>query len=141
MDLRWMSPGDEQELVQASALFDEPVRPEWARLFLSRSGHHLCLAYVDQTAVGFVSGIEMTHPDKGTEMFLYEMGVQESHQGRGIGTGLVRALVQRAEELGCQGMWVLTEEENVAAGRTYRAAGAGPADPCVQLEWSFPVSS
>ncbi len=32
-----------------------------------------------------VSGVELTHPDKGTEMFLYELGVAERFRGRGIG--------------------------------------------------------
>ena len=35
------------------------------------------IAYVDARPVGFVSGVEMTHPDKDTEMFLYELAVDE----------------------------------------------------------------
>ena len=31
-------------LLAASALFDRPVRPEWAQRFLSTDGHHLVLA-------------------------------------------------------------------------------------------------
>ena len=41
--------------------------------------------------MGFVSGVEVTHPDKGTEMFLYELAVDEPFRRRGIG----RALVER----------------------------------------------
>jgi hypothetical protein len=38
----------------------------------------------DDVDVGFVTGVEMTHPDKGTEMFLYELSVARllRHVGR-----------------------------------------------------------
>ena len=43
---------------------------------------------------------------------------------RGIGRALVVALRDRAAELGCHGMWVLTDDDNEAALRTYASAGA-----------------
>ena len=47
------------------------------------------------------------HPDKGTEIFLYELSVEEDHRQRGIGTALVTALRELAQENVCYGMWVL----------------------------------
>jgi ribosomal protein S18 acetylase RimI-like enzyme len=79
----------------------------------------------------------MTHPDKGTEMFLYELGVAEQHQRQGVGRALVDALRAIAVERGCYGMWVLTDDDNVAALATYRAAGAGEPEPQVMLSWTF----
>ena len=59
--------------------------------------HHLCIAYDDSDQpVGFVSGVETTHPDKGTEMFLYELGVDDRADGKGIGRALVEALAAGA---------------------------------------------
>jgi ribosomal protein S18 acetylase RimI-like enzyme len=84
-----------------------------------------------------VTGVETTHPDKGTEMFLYELAVAPEHRNRGIGRSLVRALADVARERGCYGMWVGTEEENAAAIATYRAAGSTPPDPSVTLDWRF----
>jgi hypothetical protein len=50
--------------------------------FLTDAGHHLSVAYGDdERPVGFVSGVELTHPDKGTEMFLYELGLDEAPPG------------------------------------------------------------
>ena len=69
--------------------------------------------------VGFVSGVEMTHPDKGTEMFLYELAVDEPWQRLGVGASLVHALANLARERGCYGMWVLTDDDNIAALATY----------------------
>jgi ribosomal protein S18 acetylase RimI-like enzyme len=84
-----------------------------------------------------VSGVELTHPDKGTEMFLYELGVAEPFRGRGIGRRLVAALADLAREAGCYGMWVLTDDENAAAVATYRSAGA-TLDPAQRmLSWTF----
>ena len=64
----------------------------------------------------------MTHPDKGTEMFLYELGVDDAARGQGVGKALVAALRDLAEERGCYGMWVLTDADNEAALRTYQAS-------------------
>ena len=87
--------------------------------------------------MGFVSGVETTHPDKGTEMFLYELGVDESARRLGVGRALVEALVALAEERGCYGMWVLTDADNLAAGTTYERAGASGSSSHLMLEWSF----
>lgn len=81
--------------------------------------------------------MQTTHPDKGTEMFLYELGVDRSARGQGIGVALVQALAALAAERGCYGMWTGTEPDNVAALRTYERAGAVIAPPAVMLEWSF----
>ncbi len=132
-----MRAGDEDDVVAAEGLFDEPVRSDALRSFLADARHHLCLALVGGVAVGFVSGVEMIHPDKGTEMFLYELGVDEAARRQGVGTALVRALSELAASRGCYGMWVLTEDANDAAVRTYLAAGATDRASEVMLSWTF----
>ncbi len=130
-----MTAGDIEEVVAASHLFDHDVRPEWARTFLEDDRHHLCIAYVDGEPAGMVTGVEMTHPDKGTEMFLYELGVDERHRGVGVGKALVEGLVSIAHARDCYGMWVLTGGDNEAALRTYRSAGATRSEDVVSLTW------
>jgi ribosomal protein S18 acetylase RimI-like enzyme len=137
LGLRWLTAADRDLVVSAEDLFDGPVRAEAVRSFLADPRHHLCLAFLEDRAVGFVTGVEMIHPDKGTEMFLYELGVDDAMQRRGIGTALVRALAERAREIGCHSMWVLTEEDNEAAVRTYLAGGAGERSSEVMLSWTF----
>lgn len=132
-----MEPGDVDRLVAASALFDHPVTPGWATRFLTSEGHHILVASVDGVDVGFVSGVETTHPDKGTEMFLYELAVDEPYRRRGVGQALVAALRDLAVEHGCYGMWVGTDDDNAAALATYRSTGAAPPEPCVTLTWTF----
>jgi ribosomal protein S18 acetylase RimI-like enzyme len=135
MDLRWLVPADVDTVVAAGHLFDDDVRVTWARHFLAQPNHHLCVAFVDGEPAGFVSAVETTHPDKGTEMFLYELGVDDRFRRRGIGRALVTAAAERARERGCYGMWVLTESGNEAALRTYESAGADERTDTVMLTW------
>jgi ribosomal protein S18 acetylase RimI-like enzyme len=137
VELRWLRPGDLDDVVAAQHLFDGPVVPEAARRFLDEPTSHLCVAYEEGRAAGFVSGVELTHPDKGTELFLYELGVDEAFRRRGIATALVRALAERGRERGCHGMWVLTDRSNEAALATYRRAGGGEDGDQVMLSWDL----
>ena len=142
--VRRMQTGDDAVVIAAAELFDGPPTPEATALFLSRDGHHLLMALDDETdserAVGFVSGIEMTHPDKGTEMFLYELAVAEDARNRGVGRSLVAALADIARGRGCYGMWVLTDDDNPAAVKAYEAAG-GRQEPLTRLiAWEWPVA-
>jgi ribosomal protein S18 acetylase RimI-like enzyme len=137
MEIVRLGPGDEPRIVAARHLFDEAPRHEWTHRLLTTEGHHLLLADVDGVDVGFVSGVEMTHPDKGTEMFVYELGVDDAYQRQGIGRALVEALATIAQQEGCYGMWVLTDDDNAAALATYERGGATRAAPQVQLEWTF----
>ena len=129
--------GDEGLVLAGADLFDEGPTEAWTTRFLRSEGHHLVLAVDDERPIGFVSGVETTHPDKGTEMFLYELSVHEDHRRAGVGRALVEALAELARERGCYGMWVGTEPDNAAAIATYAAAGAAPAEPFVALGWDF----
>jgi ribosomal protein S18 acetylase RimI-like enzyme len=126
-----------QEVAAADELFDGASRPDWTRRFLDSADHHLLVAYADGVVAGMVTGVETTHPDKGTEMFLYELGVLEGLQSRGIGRALVAALADLARDRGCYGMWVLTDYDNVAALKAYGAAGGVQDGRPVMLSWNF----
>ena len=130
-------PDDADLVLCASDLFDQPPVPEHTATFLAAPGHHLLIALDGDDPVGFVSGVETTHPDKGTEMFVYELGVLPAARLRGVGTALVRALGDLARARGCYGMWVGTEVGNEAALATYRRAGATEEAPFVLLNWDL----
>ncbi len=137
MEIRKLGRDDVEAAMGASHLYDEPARREWAERFLTREGHHLFIAYDEDEPVGFVTGVEMTHPDKGTEMLLYELAVDEFQRRAGIGAALVTELRDLAESLGCYGMWVGTDHDNEAAIATYRSTGAADPEPFVLMNWSF----
>ena len=134
MEIVAMQPGDEARVLAAAALFDDVPTEAWTSAFLAREGHHLLLAFVGDDAVGFVSGVETIHPDKGIELFLYELGVDDAHRRKGVATALLERLETIAIDAGCRGMWVATEPDNVAALATYRSARYEAPEPCVVLE-------
>ena len=137
MHIRVLRPGDDGLVAAASHLFDGPARSDATARFLADDHHHLLIAYEDERPVGFVSGVEVTHPDKGTEMFLYELAVDEPFRRRGIGRALVERLAALARAAGCYGMWVLTDEDNDAARATYEGAGGVPEIRQVVEVWTF----
>jgi ribosomal protein S18 acetylase RimI-like enzyme len=129
---------DASKVHAAADLFDAPPLAGATERFLAQPGHHLLLAYDgDGRAVGMISGVEMTHPDKGTEMFIYELAVAPAARLQGIGAGLVAALGEIARTSGCYGMWVGTEPDNGAALATYRRAGASEEAPFTLLNWDL----
>ncbi len=123
---------------RAADLFDAPPLAAATERFLAEPTHHLLFAYDDTgRAVGMISGVETTHPDKGTEMFVYELGVAPAARLQGVATRLVSELAALAKANGCYGMWVGTEPDNVAAQATYRRAGATEQTPFVLLNWDL----
>ncbi len=71
-----LAPGDEHIVLAGGELFDAAPTEASTAKFLSSDDHHLLVALdTDGDPVGFISGVETTHPDKGTEMFLYELSV------------------------------------------------------------------
>jgi aminoglycoside 3-N-acetyltransferase I len=133
---------DDASTVEAGAdLFDDRPDPGATARFLASPGHHLLFAYDDPPGagrpIGFVSGVELIHPDKGTEMYLNELGVADAARGRGVATRLVQALAALAVERGCYGMWEASDPDNAAALATYRRAGAQEDAPAVVVSWEF----
>jgi aminoglycoside 6'-N-acetyltransferase I len=113
----------------APGVFDNAVDRGLVTEFLGDERHHLAVAIDDGRVVGFTSGVHYVHPDKPAELWINEVGVTPSHQGRGIGKAVVRALLQEARRLGCREAWVLTDQANHAAKRLYASIGGQEAPP------------
>jgi len=137
MEIRALGPGDDEAVVAAQHLFDGPAKPQATARFLAEPGSHLLVGYVDGEPAGFVSGVEVTHPDKGTEMFLYELAVDDAHRRRGYGRALIGALEARARERGCVGMFVFVDEDNEAGRAAYARAGGADASRPWMVDWTF----
>jgi ribosomal protein S18 acetylase RimI-like enzyme len=137
MEIHRIAPDEAAKVHAAAESFDQPPTAEATERFLHSPGHHLLIGYLDGQPAGMITGVELTHPDKGTEMFLYELGVREEFRRRGLGRALVAALARLAEDRGCYGMWVLTEDHNEPALRTYHAAGGTLEEQTRLLAWNF----
>jgi ribosomal protein S18 acetylase RimI-like enzyme len=135
--VRRLRSGDESLVMEAAHLFDDPPQPRWVATFLEQPTHHILIALRDGHAVGFVTGVEMTHPDKGTEMFVYELGVTAEARRQGVARALLDELTTLAKERRCYDMWVLTDADNLAALSAYRASGATAESEHVMLTWNW----
>lgn len=110
----------------AEDVFDNPVEPEWRDEFFADPRHHLAVVLDGDLVVGMASGVHYVHPDKPPDLWINEVAVAPTHEGRGLGRRLVATLVAHATSLGCREAWVLTSPTNEAAKRMYRAAGSVP---------------
>src|SRR5690242_8701573 len=74
----------------APGVFDDPINARRAEEFLADPRHHLVVAVDEGLVVGFVSAVHYVHPDKPLpELWINEIGVTATHQGRGLGTRLL----------------------------------------------------
>jgi aminoglycoside 6'-N-acetyltransferase I len=76
-----------------------------------------------ELVVGFASAVHYVHPDKGPDLWINELGVAQTHQGRGIGRQLMTAILAHGRALGCGEAWVGTEETNAPARKLYQSSG------------------
>src|SRR5687768_763843 len=123
----------------ADDVFDDPIDVASSREFLADARHRLAVALDEGIVVGFVSAVLYVHPDKPRpELWINEVGVAETHQGRGLGRSLMEAILENARAVGCGEAWVLTDRANAAAMRLYASAGGrlAPGDT-VMFEFSL----
>jgi [ribosomal protein S18]-alanine N-acetyltransferase len=137
LTIRRLASGDDADVMDAADLFDQPPRQPWVASFLRDPTHHLLVACRAGRPVGFVTGVETTHPDKGTEMFIYELAVAPDERRQGVAKALLAELSDIAREHHCYGMWVLTDADNVAALAAYRSSGATAESEHVMLTWDW----
>jgi GNAT superfamily N-acetyltransferase len=125
MEIRLLGPADLALLESAGTdVFDDPIDFRAADEFLKNPRHHIVVAIDDSVVVGFASGVHYVHPDKpAPELWINEVGVASTHQGRGIGKAILRELLDHARRLGCSEAWVLTDRANHVAMRLYSSTG------------------
>jgi ribosomal protein S18 acetylase RimI-like enzyme len=135
--VRRLGSSDVDAVLAAAHLFDDVPRPDWTERFLGGRDCVMFLAEIGGLAVGFLTGIEIVHPDKAPELLIYELGVDEPARRKGIGRKLVDAAIDHAKEHGMRGMWVPFDLDNNAARATYRAAGGQPPESADIVNWVF----
>ena len=120
----------------APAVFDNRIDPHVTEAFLRDPRHHLAVAVEDNVVVGFVSAVHYVHPDKPRpELWINEVGVAPTHQGRGLGKDLLRSILETARRIGCAEAWVLTDRSNIAAMRLYSSSGG--TEPSDHVMYTF----
>jgi ribosomal protein S18 acetylase RimI-like enzyme len=113
----------------APGVFDNPIDPRTTNTFLGDPRHHLAIAVDEGMVVGFVSAVHYVHPDKPCpEFWINEVGVAPTHQGSGLGSDLLRSMLEEGRRNGCDEAWVLTDRSNIPAMRLYSSGGGTQSD-------------
>lgn len=137
--IRPLGPADLDLLLSVpDGLFDKAMIPEQAHAFLDDPLHEIVLAFdggrTGGLVVGMATGTILLHPDKPPSFFVNEVGTRDSHLRRGIASALTARLMEIARGRGCQGIWLATEPDNIAALGLYRKLG-GQEEPVVAFGW------
>lgn len=134
--LRLMGPDDLDDLLAvAPGLFDRSFLPDQAQAYLNDPSHLLVLAYSGQIAVGMASGQILLHPDKPPAFFVAEVGVREDWQRQGIAKRMCTRLMDAARDMGCKGIWLATEGDNLPAQALYRSLKGRETREIVVYDW------
>jgi ribosomal protein S18 acetylase RimI-like enzyme len=139
IEIRLLRPGDDAVLSSVEPdVFDNEVQIHLAVEFLGDPRHHIVVARHEARVVGFASAVHYVHPDKPPELWVNEVGVAPTHQGKGLARRLMQALFEAGRAAGCQQAWVLTERSNTAAIGLYRAiGGCEPDEETVMFEFNL----
>ncbi len=127
MQVRRLLPGDEETVLAAAHLFDEPPDRQATAALLASSTDHLLMAFVGEQAAGFALAHELRRLDGPPELFLYEIATDPAFQRQGAARALIEALKQTARQLPAKNIFVLTHALNRPAMALYAATGGSSA--------------
>lgn len=92
--------------------------------FLNDDRNWLFAAICADKVVGFAYGCRMARMDGKSDMlYIHEVGVADAMQRRGVGTALMRALLDDARREGIGKVFLVTSRSNAAANALYRKVG------------------
>jgi ribosomal protein S18 acetylase RimI-like enzyme len=98
--------------------------------FLGKETNYLLAAYVDGVFAGFLYAYELERLETDRPMmFFYSIDVLEAYRRRGVAARLIGELKRICAERNVSKMYVLTDEANVAAMKTYQSTGGERVSP------------
>lgn len=124
MKIVLLKPGDEELLQRAEAVFN-PNAPSSDRcsMLLRETSFVMVVALADDNDVmGRIYG-NVLHRFEATDLLLYEVDVDETHQRKGVGRAMLDFLSDLSARRGYGEMWVLTDLDNEAGNALYKSAG------------------
>ncbi len=80
-----------------------------------------CVAYMDDAFAGIASAYVLTKPEGERWLYVDEVDTVQNKQRKGVGTALMRHLLDYATKNDCQELWLGTETDNVSAQVLYRS--------------------
>lgn len=117
-------PSHEALIHRAAGLFDAPIQPIGLKRFLADPRHILLLAVDGERPIGFLTAVELFHPDRAVpELFVNELGVADDRHREGVGRAMVEEIRRTATRRGAGLAWVLAESGDERADAFYRGVG------------------
>lgn len=111
---------------------------EYIRKMLERKDFQVIVALKNGELIGGLTAYEMKmFKRETTEMFLYEIEVEESHRQKGVGKALIEFLKEICVEKGIVEMFVGTEKDNTPARRLYKTTGGIADENSVWFNYLF----
>jgi aminoglycoside 6'-N-acetyltransferase I len=84
----------------APGVFDGAFDRCWPAEFLSDPRRRLAVAIDEGRVVGMASAIHYVHPDKAPKLWINEVRLAATYQGRGVGRRLMERLLDCGRKLG-----------------------------------------
>lgn len=133
----WIEPANQTLLDNiAEGVFDGPIRQDYLQAYLANRYNWLAVALIENLVVGQCMATVLQTPDKGSEIFLNEIGTGDDWRRRGIARALLRSLFARADAAGIGEIWLGTEIDNLPARALYENhAATEEAAVIYYLDW------
>lgn len=143
--MRILRADEKTELNAVWRLFGPRVNPAGTTRLLATPTSHLLVAFSDEqdelgpagTPLGVVLGSELTGFDLSTEMFISFIAVQPMVQRLGVGSTLIRSMLELARERDCARVRGTLGPENVGAIRIMRKLGAATENVSINVSWQL----
>ena len=111
-----------------ASVFDEtnePLSDDYLSALLVRSEFWALAAMVGHVVVGGLTAhtLAMTNSQR-SEVFLFDLAVDEHHQRKGVGRCLIQELVKQTRAIGIESVFLLADNVDTHALDFYRSIGA-----------------
>jgi len=139
LTIRRLGPGDEAIVVRLGG--ERPLTHAQAADLLADERTVYLVAFDEEEPVGyaFAHHLRRRRGDP-SQLFVYDLEVNESRRRHGIATALMRRLEQISREHGIRTGFVLTNSSNDPAMSFYRSlAGVRPNEDDVMWEFDYPA--
>lgn len=107
----------------------------WA--LLATRVNELVVALDRGEVVGFVYGTMLMRPDKPTSFFVNEVGVHPDYRRQGIGTRLMQRMNDLATDRGCEGLWMMAEEDDQVVRAFCKALKGNESSAIRMYDWQI----